>query len=202
MKDGRPTLPREHGRTVRDDREIARGIASALHEFLARKIDHVVLAGRLRKVASLAERAPILAERVPVKADQHATAFDQVFRYWQGRMGHPQAKPGPRRSKVLARLREGYSVDQLRMAIQGCAASPHHMGENATKTRYDDLTLICRDGAKVEFFMGIAKERGATRDEAPIDAARAKLEAEADEALAAGDTDTYNALQERMAAHG
>lgn len=186
-----------------NDREIAQRVADALADFLGRKIDGVALAGRLRKVALVAERVPTLAPAAPTKAEQHASEFDQVFAFWQKRMGHPQAKPGPRRSKVMARLREGYTVAQLKLAILGCGASAHHMGENGQKTRYDDLTLICRDGAKVEWFMAIGKERGVTRaDDSIVDPKRAALEAEADEALAAGRTDDYNALQERMAAHG
>lgn len=186
---------------VNRDRDIAKDVAAVLTEFLARRIDGVVLAGRLRRIALIAERAPVLAAPGPTKADEHAQAFDQVFSYWAKRMGHPQAKPGPRRNKVLARLREGYSVAQLKRAIAGCAASPHHMGKNDRKQRYDDLTLICRDGAKVEWFIGIANEHVGAAADNTDDPLAAADERAAERALAEGRIDDYNAIQERMKQH-
>jgi hypothetical protein len=50
-------------------------------------------------------------------------------------------------------MREGYTVEQLKLAVDGCARTPHNMGENDQRQRYDDLELICRDGAHVERFM-------------------------------------------------
>lgn len=77
----------------------------------------------------------------------------QVFEHWKATMDHPEAKlTADRRRKIEARLREGYSPETLCHAIDGCAASKFHMGENEEAKRYDDLTLIFRSGSKVEFF--------------------------------------------------
>jgi len=46
---------------------------------------------------------------------------------------------------------------QLKAAVEGCSKTPHNMGRNDTGQRWDDLELICRDGAHVERFMGNAK---------------------------------------------
>jgi len=77
-----------------------------------------------------------------------------VFDHWVLVMKKTgQAKLTKKRSScVTARLREGYTTDQLKSAIDGCARSPHHMGQNDTGTVYDDLELICRSGEKVEHF--------------------------------------------------
>lgn len=77
----------------------------------------------------------------------------QIFAYWQEVMGKPQAKLTDKRQRLIqARLKEGYTPDQLKTAIRGCRMSPYHMGQNDTGVRYDDLTLICRSGDKVEWF--------------------------------------------------
>ncbi len=85
----------------------------------------------------------------------------EVFEYWRETMNHPQAKLTPERERaVSARLRDGYTVEQIKQAIDGCGRSPFHRGENDRQQRYDDLTLICRNGAKLESFI----ERGGTHE--------------------------------------
>ena len=83
----------------------------------------------------------------------------EVFDYWREVMGHPDAKlkAGSKRARAIrARLKDGYTVEQLKQAVDGCRASPHHRGQNATGTVYDDLELICRDDVHVEQFMAKA----------------------------------------------
>lgn len=86
-----------------------------------------------------------------------STAGDEVFAYWREKFGiaaHAKFK-GKRRKAVLARLKD-YSPEQLRQAIDGCALTPHNMGENDRGERYIDLELICRDVEHVERFMANA----------------------------------------------
>jgi hypothetical protein len=83
-----------------------------------------------------------------------------VFNYWQKVMEHPNAKPTRERlTKIAARLKEGYSVEDLKKAIDGCLASSHHMGDNDQGKRYDSIGLIFRNGDKVEQFMGYLSTR-------------------------------------------
>lgn len=80
---------------------------------------------------------------------------ENIFAYWQTILNHPNAKLTRERRKVIeVRLRDGYTVDQLRSSIDGCRASPYHMGQNEQGTVYDELTLIFRNGSKVEQFIG------------------------------------------------
>lgn len=77
-----------------------------------------------------------------------------VFVYWQQVMGHARAQLDEKREKAIkARLKNGYSVADLCRAVDGCAKSPHHMGQNESRTIYDDIELICRDGPKVDGFI-------------------------------------------------
>ena len=54
---------------------------------------------------------------------------------------------------IVARLREGYSVEDLVSAISGCHKTPHNMGINEQGTKYLHLSLIVRDGSHVTRFM-------------------------------------------------
>ena len=85
---------------------------------------------------------------------EHISSAGEIFEYWQKIMNHPQSKfTKDRKAKVEARLKEGYTKEQIIQAIDGCASSEHHMGKNDQGTVYDDLTLICRNGSKLEWFM-------------------------------------------------
>lgn len=96
----------------------------------------------------------------------HKTQIDEIFTYWQKVMDHPTAKLISSRSRAIAaRLNEGYTVDEIKLAIDGCRSSSFHMGDNLHRTVYDDLTLICRDGAKLEQFIG--RRRSISRTSQP-----------------------------------
>lgn len=85
----------------------------------------------------------------------------QVFDHWVKAMKKSQvAKLTPeRREKIQTRLKDGYSVEFICRAIDGCAGSDFHMarGEDKGGTRHDDLTLICRNGSKLEWFEAMAR---------------------------------------------
>jgi hypothetical protein len=88
--------------------------------------------------------------RAPVVDDEHRTVT-ALFEHWQLRCNHPTSKPTrERRQKIAARLREGYTPDQIRAAIDGAARDPF---VNDAGKRFDDLELICRTGSKLESFI-------------------------------------------------
>jgi hypothetical protein len=77
-----------------------------------------------------------------------------IFDHWVRVMNrHSSIFTQERKSKIKSRLREGYTVDQIIEAINGCAASTFHMGQNDQGKIYNDLTLICHNGSKLEFFL-------------------------------------------------
>jgi hypothetical protein len=90
-----------------------------------------------------------------MKQSEFKSQIAEIFDHWQQVMKKPQARLIRDRSRAIAgRLREGYSVAEIKSAIDGCRISPFHMGENDAGNVYNDLTLICRNGAKLEQFIG------------------------------------------------
>lgn len=80
-----------------------------------------------------------------------------LFSFWIDtcKMGPPDPKLTSSRLKLLnARLDEGYSMDDLAMAIVGCSKNPHNRGENDRQTKYMGWDLILRDANKVDYFVG------------------------------------------------
>lgn len=88
----------------------------------------------------------------------------ELFDYWRERCGHEQAKlTSDRRTKLRARLRDGYTPERIMRAIDGAAAFPfvvdgQRCATGAPAQRFDDLELICRNGSKLEAFERRAPE--------------------------------------------
>lgn len=99
-----------------------------------------------------------------MKQSELKSQIAEIFVHWQDVMNKPQARLIITRSRAIAgRLREGYSVADIKSAIDGCQMSPFHMGENDAGNIYNDLTLICRNGAKLEQFMGFLEKKPGKR---------------------------------------
>ncbi|KKM78861.1 hypothetical protein LCGC14_1355760 [marine sediment metagenome] len=60
------------------------------------------------------------------------------------------------RGLILKRLKETFTVDDLKLAIDGNFRSPHHCGQNDTQTEYHNLELIVRDTEHVQQFIDLA----------------------------------------------
>ncbi len=87
-----------------------------------------------------------------------------VFNYWKKVMNHPkvrQAKSDKRIMLIKARLKSGYTVQDLCMAIDGCQSSDYHQarGEHAGGTVYDKLSLILRNDEYVDDFIAKAERK-------------------------------------------
>ncbi|NEX20301.1 hypothetical protein G3480_08265 [Thiorhodococcus mannitoliphagus] len=81
----------------------------------------------------------------------------QVFDYWHATMNKTRCRLDNKRRRAIAgRLKDGYSVEELREAIDGCKGSAWHQGANINRRVYDDIELICRDAVKVDQFRSIA----------------------------------------------
>lgn len=67
----------------------------------------------------------------------------EVFHFWQKMFNYPQARLDHKRKRcILEVLANGYTQAQLCQAIQGCALTPHNMGQNERGERYDGLHII------------------------------------------------------------
>lgn len=84
----------------------------------------------------------------------------EIFNHWKFVMGKNNASIlNPKRKKAInARLKEGYTVEQIKLSITGCSMTPHNMGQNDNGKKYDDIELICRDGTNVERFASNASQ--------------------------------------------
>lgn len=56
-----------------------------------------------------------------------------------------------------ARMQEGYTVEELKLAIDGCHKTPHNLGHNEANQKYLGLALILRDASQVDRFMANAE---------------------------------------------
>ena len=86
----------------------------------------------------------------------------EIFTYWKDVMNkNGSAKFTPKRLKAVQnRLKEEYTVDEIKQAIYGCSITSHNNGtskENYGK-RFDCLELICRSGENIERFAGNAQQ--------------------------------------------
>lgn len=70
-----------------------------------------------------------------------------------------------RKKLARDRLKEGFTVEDLRLATRGCVLSEWHMGKNDRNTVFDDFGLIFRDAKHVEDFRAIALQKGVNANE-------------------------------------
>lgn len=83
-----------------------------------------------------------------------SSSIKNIFEHWKKTLGHPNAKLDGKRKAISERaLKLGYSEDELKTAIEGCAKNPFNMGENDNNTKYDDIELILRDAKHIEGFI-------------------------------------------------
>lgn len=116
-------------------------------------------AARRRETPNLA--VPSLAVDLKALSTSQAKLDDvrEVFSYWQQVMGRPRTKlDDVRRRKIQARLSEGRTVADIKLAIDGCSMRAHNMGDNENGTAYNDIELICRNGPKFDAYLLTAEE--------------------------------------------
>lgn len=107
---------------------------------------------------------------VPAAAVVSTPDIAAVFDHWVVKLEKPRAKLTPgRRDKIRARLKDGTTVDEMRLAIDGCANSEFHRSNGHT-----DLELILRSRENVEKFIDRRSlpSRPATAEERGMDNAR------------------------------
>lgn len=116
-----------------------------------------VLAGIPTDGVMMTEPRLFLVPDVPVPDE----ALD-VFEHWVAVLR--EGRPGPRpvltakRRALLERWLPVYGFATLLAAIDGCARSDWHQGQNPRGRRYDSLELIFRDAEHIERFATLAAE--------------------------------------------
>jgi len=83
--------------------------------------------------------------------------IDEVVAHYK--VYHPRSKPSDKvRKKVGARLKENWTVADIKRAIDGCHKSGFHCGDNKHGRKYQTLDLIVRDSDKVQQFIEIYED--------------------------------------------
>jgi len=113
------------------------------------------LAGPSEDAQALALEEPKTGADAPASARAGGVVVE-LFKHWQRVHGHPQAKLDAKRRKAIERAVKSHGADVVRAAIDGCAKSAFHKGQNDRGAVYDDLTLILRDASKIESFAALA----------------------------------------------
>lgn len=132
------------------EKRVAASVSARIQEEPCHQLSPVVTTGH----SSLA--VPSLAVPSQPKTTL-STSVDprvaEVFDFWAVVMGSKAVKSKKRLSAIAARLAEGYTSEQLKAAINGCARTPHNMGQNDRGTKFNDIELICRSPEHVDRFM-------------------------------------------------
>lgn len=90
----------------------------------------------------------------------------QGFTYWQEKLKHPHAQLSPERVRCLEARWKDSSLNEWKLAVDGCESSDFHMGRQPNNpAKFDDVTLIGRNRAKLEFFMEKVKDKRKTTDD-------------------------------------
>lgn len=99
--------------------------------------------------------------------DDDSDQVAEVFDHWRTAMRKSARTvlDDKRRRRIKWALKH-YGIDSAKKAIDGCAASPFHMGDNDAGQRHDDLTLIFRNAEKTERFLEFANKPPAPRHKA------------------------------------
>lgn len=104
-----------------------------------------------------AEKEPTFA-LAPVapkpKRDPMGESIQEVFEYWKTVMQkNSNTLLTPKRKRLIRdRLKEGYTLDDIKRAIDGCSQDAFSMGANDRCKPFNDIELICRSGEKLEGF--------------------------------------------------
>lgn len=106
-----------------------------------------------------------------------ASLAGDVFAFWREHLNHPNAIfDGKRGAAIMARLKEGYTVEQLLDAVRGCALSDFHMGREPGKpTVHDEIRNICKDAAHVDMFLARKENSNGTNQSRPETASARNL---------------------------
>ncbi len=81
----------------------------------------------------------------------------QIFEHWKSVMKHPNAKlDSNRKRKIQSALKLGFSLEQLKQAIDGCTNTAFNMGKNNEGKKYDGISVIFKDAEQIERFISNA----------------------------------------------
>lgn len=79
----------------------------------------------------------------------------KIFEFWKKTMNSPRSELDDTRKRLIKKALKSYSPADVCKAIRGCSKSPHNMGQNESKTKYNGLDLILRNADKIDRFIAL-----------------------------------------------
>jgi uncharacterized protein YdaU (DUF1376 family) len=121
--------------------------------------------GKQPESGSQANQEPITSNQKPIKNKKTSPTASadvvEIFEHWRSVMVSPKSKLDKDRESLINKsLKLGYSVEDLKSAINGCRASPHNMGANDRSTKYNGLNVILKNADNIDRFISAEKLRG------------------------------------------
>lgn len=121
------------------------------------------IAGHVRTIRSQSAAIGRLERQVDEDPQLHPQRKEitALIDRWREATGHPRAKHSKDRFDVIkARLRDGYTLDQLELAIDGIAAFPYvingqRVSQGKPSQRHDALSLALKGGENLERFANL-----------------------------------------------
>lgn len=101
-----------------------------------------------------------LTADVPAKDDKGEkknAIIERIFAYWQEVMNSHRSSLDKDRRTAIEKALKNYRPEDICDAIRGCAMTPHNMGENEQKTKYNAITLILRNADNIDRFINKAR---------------------------------------------
>lgn len=95
----------------------------------------------------------------PVTKNQNKNKYQsevlEVFEFWKSvfEKSEKAILSDKRKTKIIERLKDGYTVEQIKQAIYNCSKSEFHVLNN-----YTDLELICRNIEKLDYYLGLTEQ--------------------------------------------
>ena len=78
----------------------------------------------------------------------------RVFDAWKATTNHPKSRmDAKRQALIVARLNDGYSEQDLKLAALGISVCPWNQGQNPDHRIYDSVELCYRNADKVDYFI-------------------------------------------------
>jgi uncharacterized phage protein (TIGR02220 family) len=86
-----------------------------------------------------------------------AACVSQVAEYYRAKYPRRRVDDSDRKM-IAARLKDGFTVEELCQAVDGCSVDPWHQGANDRNKKYDQPRHVFKSAAKVNDFIEVARE--------------------------------------------
>jgi hypothetical protein len=94
------------------------------------------------------------------KKETYTSACKQVFDHWKTVMEKDRSRfTAEKRRHIEARLREGFTVEELKQVVTAAKNDPFTMGDNDRNKAFNEIDNLYRNATRVEKFLGSKPRR-------------------------------------------